>query len=205
MNMCRLITKGARLLSNSTHPARGIVAKAYLRALGVQYGKDLTLRSRPFCRCHPQATITVGDGVIINNSTAENPAGIDHRTVLVAAAPGARLVIGNCVGVSGATIYCANSIEIEDNVNLGANAKVYDTDFHPINYLERRANTRTTIKTAPIKICRDAWIGADALILKGVTIGARSIVGARSVVTSDVPPDTIVAGSPARVIRHLNP
>jgi acetyltransferase-like isoleucine patch superfamily enzyme len=113
------------------------------------------------------------------------------------------LLIGNHVGLSGVILYCTTEIIIEDWVNLGAGARVYDTDFHPLNYLDRRAHNVNAIGAKSVRICQDAFVGASAMILKGVTIGARSIVAAGAVVTTDVPSDTLVAGVPARVIRKL--
>jgi acetyltransferase-like isoleucine patch superfamily enzyme len=81
---------------------------------------------------------------------------------------------------------------------------VYDTDFHPLNSAARRAHDTTKISSAPVRICEDVWIGADATVLKGVTVGARSIVAAGAVVTRDVPPDTVVAGIPARAVKRRN-
>lgn len=179
-------------------------ARCYLVLQGVKIGKGLSMYTFPFCRRNSSAIFEIGQNVKILNKLEENPAGITHRTVLVAAFPGARLMIGNNVGISGAIIYCTKEIVIEDYVLIGAGAKVYDTDFHPIGAEARRINDYAMVNSAPVHICRDAWIGAGAMILKGVTIGNRSIVAAQAVVTRDVPSDTIVAGSPARVIRQIN-
>lgn len=180
------------------------LAKLNLKLWGVHYGKGLRIHSSPLCRRHPEATITLGSHVTILNRISENPAGISHPTVLSAYVSGARIEIGNHVGISGAIIYCMKEIVIEDHVMIGAGAKIYDTDFHPIQALPRRNNDREKINRAPVRICRDAWIGADATILKGVVIGARSVVAAGAVVTKDVPPDTIVAGIPAREIGKID-
>ena len=137
------------------------------------------------------------------NRTSENLAGITHRTVLAAVCPGARLVIGDNVGMSGVVLYCTTAITIEDNVGLGLGTRVYDTDFHAIDWMARRVGDAESIPKEPVRICRDVWVGANVSILKGVTIGARSAIGAGAVVTHDVPPDTIVAGVPARIVRHL--
>jgi len=125
--------------------------------------------------------------------------------VLVAAGTGAALKIGNHVGISGAVIWCSERIVIEDYVNLGAGSMVYDTDFHPVEYLARRNSHPGKTKTAPVHIERDVFIGARAIILKGVRIGERSIVGAGSVVVKDVPNDCIVCGVPAKIVRKLPP
>jgi acetyltransferase-like isoleucine patch superfamily enzyme len=180
------------------------LARWYLVLHGVKVGKGLIMQSFAFCRRNPEAILEIGENVKILNNLEENPAGIAHRSVLVAAFPGARLIIGNNVGISGAIIYCVKEIVIEDYVLIGAGVKVYDTDFHPIDAEARRANDQTMVNSSPVHICRDAWIGAGATILKGVTIGSRSIVAAQAVVTSDVPADTIVAGIPARVTGKIN-
>jgi acetyltransferase-like isoleucine patch superfamily enzyme len=157
--------------------------------------------SFPICRRHPKATIQIGSGVIIHNVLDENLAGITHRSVLVANEAGAALRIGNHVGMSGVILYCTVSITIGDYANLGAGVRVYDTDFHPVDAAARRRKEASAVAKAPVVIGEDAWIGSNAIVLKGVTIGARSVVAAGAVVTQDVPPDTIVAGVPARPVR----
>jgi acetyltransferase-like isoleucine patch superfamily enzyme len=77
-----------------------------------------------------------------------------------------------------------------------------DNDVHQINYIERKAN-KGKVKSAPIVIEDDVWLGANVMVLKGVTIGARSIIGAGSVVTKSIPSDCIAAGTPAKVIKSL--
>ena len=77
-----------------------------------------------------------------------------------------------------------------------------DTDCHPIDYSVRRNSNEGTC-SAPIVIEDDVWIGAQSIVLKGVTIGARSIIGAGSVVTKSIPADCIAAGNPCKVIRTI--
>jgi acetyltransferase-like isoleucine patch superfamily enzyme len=178
------------------------IVRKYLYLHGVEIGENLRATSFPTCRCHPQGKIRIGDNCTILNKLTENLAGIVHPTVLYAGRNGL-LQIGNNVGISGAVLYCTTEIVIEDNVNIGANSKIYDTDFHPISAMERRKPHSEQIGKASVRVCEDVWVGADVTILKGVKIGARSIVGAGSLVTKDVPPDSIVAGRPARVIKHI--
>ncbi len=83
---------------------------------------------------------------------------------------------------------------------------IMDTDAHQIDYLARRrgrSDKSSIIKSAPISIEDDVWIGANSIILKGVTIGARSIIGAGSVVTKSIPADCIAAGNPCKIIRQI--
>lgn len=121
--------------------------------------------------------------------------------------------IGNNVYIGGHTnVDCALSITIEDDVLISYQCIIADSDNHSLVYRIRRNDVAdwkhgkhdwNTTASAPIRIRRGAWIGARAIILKGVTIGEGGIVAAGSVVTKDVPPWTIAGGNPARVIRAL--
>ncbi|NJE42896.1 acyltransferase [Thermococcus sp. GR6] len=94
-------------------------------------------------------------------------------------------------------------VEIEDYVSIGMNTMIF-AHANPTNSIELKLNfyPRIVKKT---KIKRGAWIAPGCIILPGVTIGENSVVGAGSVVTKDVPPYTVVAGNPAKVIKHLQP
>lgn len=90
-------------------------------------------------------------------------------------------------------------IEIGDDVKIGPAVQLY-TAQHPLDAHTRRSGVESA---SPIRIGSDVWIGGGALVLPGVTIGDRSVVGAGSVVVRDVPPDCVVAGNPARILRRL--
>jgi acetyltransferase-like isoleucine patch superfamily enzyme len=177
--------------------------RTYLRLHGIQIKQNLRIYSFPLCRRHFSATIKIGSNVTIFNKLSENPAGISHRSVLVASKPGAKLIIGDNVGMSGVILDCTKEIVLEDFVYLGAGVMVYDTDFHPIDFSYRRMKNKSKIKSAPVRICEGAWIGARTIILKGVTIGPRAVIGAGSVVTRDIPADCIAAGVPAKFIKQI--
>lgn len=144
--------------------------------------------------------IEIGESVTIVNDSKFNRAGVNHPTQLVSAA-GAVLIIGSNVGISGASIMCHERIEIGDHVLMGVNASIYDSDLHPMNHLERRSSMKA--RTAPVYIEDDVWLCANVLVLKGVRIGARSVIAANSVVTKDIPPDTLAAGSPAKPVSRI--
>lgn len=98
----------------------------------------------------------------------------------------------------------ASSIAIGRHVLVAGGARISDYDGHPVEAASRRAGDPTPPDAIrPVVIEDDVWIGADARILKGVRIGARSIVGSGAVVTRSVPPDVVVAGNPARIVRKL--
>lgn len=95
----------------------------------------------------------------------------------------------------GCLMMAAGGITIDDEAQIAANVQLISNNHDLDN--------RNVITCKPIHICRRTWIGAGATILPGVTIGENSVVGAASVVTRDVPPDTIVAGNPAKLIRRI--
>jgi maltose O-acetyltransferase len=98
----------------------------------------------------------------------------------------------------------ARKVTIGNHCLLAAGVRIYDVDAHPLDAARRRGNEFFPAENSePVSIGDDVWVGTGALILKGVTIGSRSIVGAGAVVTRDVPPDVVVVGNPARVIKRL--
>lgn len=104
--------------------------------------------------------------------------------------------------MSSTRLWIHESARIGNNVKSGGCVLITDTDAHPMDYVARRSSNDGT-KSAPVVIEDDVWVGAHCIILKGVTIGARSIIGAGSVVTKSIPADCVAAGNPCRVIKNL--
>ena len=130
--------------------------------------------------------------------------------------PGGRVTLGDFTLVHGARITSDAEVSVGHYVLVSWNVVIMDTYRVPLDPVARRAEvarvvTRTPrrleadVAARPVRIADNVWIGFDACVLPGVTIGEGAIVGARSVVTTDVPPYTIVAGNPARVIRTIDP
>lgn len=167
---------------------------------------DLNIKTIPYIYLKKDSLLKIGKNCTILNCSEENIAGIAHRTSIATATSSAKLVIGDYCGFSGNFICCVDEITIGNYVNFGTGASVYDTDFHPIDYLQRRSNPGfdlTKIPHAPVKIGNDVWVGANAIILKGVEIGDRTIIAANSVVTKSFPPDCIIGGNPAKIMKML--
>lgn len=146
--------------------------------------------------------IVIGMKFYANSGRHFNPIGGD-AILRMMVRNGGSLIIGNEVGISNSTIVCWDRVEIGDFVYIGGGCKIWDTDFHSIDPIERRHDGDKSVKTAPIKIGNYAFIGACSIILKGVAIGNNSIVGAGSVVTKSIPDNEIWAGNPARFIKSV--
>ena len=147
--------------------------------------------------------IKFGDNCILRSGLSTNPLGGNKQMVFALGKQG-RIECGNNVGISNTCIRIDNLLVVEDNVNIGGDCKIYDSDMHSINYKERVLQSDWHIKSAPIIIQEGAGIGAHCIILKGVTIGARSVIGAGSVVTKNIPSNELWAGNPARFVRKIN-
>ncbi len=115
------------------------------------------------------------------------------------------LVVGDDTFIGhNCSISVAGSVRIGKHCLLAAGVRVSDFDGHPVDAERRRAKEPTPPEgIRPVVIGDDVWVGQDSIILKGVTIGDRSIIGAGAVVTRDVPADVVVGGNPARVVKHL--
>ncbi|MBX9580844.1 MAG: hypothetical protein K2X87_11100 [Gemmataceae bacterium] len=115
------------------------------------------------------------------------------------------LMIGDGTFVGHACRFSVGrSVRVGRHCLLAGGVQVFDMDGHPLDADRRRAGDPTPPgQIAPVVIGDDVWVGAGAVILKGVTVGDRAVVAARAVVTRDVPADAVVAGNPARVVRTL--
>jgi acetyltransferase-like isoleucine patch superfamily enzyme len=97
-------------------------------------------------------------------------------------------------------------IIIEEDVNVASGVRFMDTDSHPRDTMERIADLPPRPEEIrPVRVCRYAWIGQNAFILKGVTIGEGAVIGVNSVVVTDIPPYTVAMGNPARVVVKAPP
>jgi maltose O-acetyltransferase len=123
-------------------------------------------------------------------------------TILIQArTPQASITIGEGNLTSNNISIVANdSIAIGDHCQMGDLVAIYDSDFHEINPATRN---RTAGPSAPVRIGNNVWLGSRVMVLKGVSIGDNSVIAAMSVVTRSVPPNSLAAGIPAKVIRSI--
>ncbi len=173
--------------------------RAEARLRGAELGRRVLLRGRPWLHRHPGSRIVLGDDVCCNSAFRSNPLGCAHPVVLCTTRPGAEIVLGPGVGLSGDSVCAALRVHIGEGTFVGAGAMIFDNDFHaPVG--DWNWGNAAPDNPKPILIGRGVFIGANAIILKGVTIGDRAVVGAGAVVTKDVPARQVAVGNPARVV-----
>ena len=178
---------------------------------GVEFGKNMTAICKIYLYLGENVHVTIGRNCTITSGEGINPLCRTQRAMIYAE-PNARITVGNDTGMSSPCIWAKTSITIGDNVKIGGDCILLDTDAHNLDWKIRRsteiASNGQTIDCAsassmPIVIEDDVMIGTRSIILKGVTIGARSIIAAGSVVTKSIPADCIAGGNPAKVIKTL--
>jgi acetyltransferase-like isoleucine patch superfamily enzyme len=190
-----VLRDGFQLLRSAGVAGRWLVSYVYLvplvRGRCASVGKHFRLWRMPFVMGH--AEIRIGDDVNFFGK-------VDIASGRVFDRP--RLTIGNRVDVGHLVLFVVNrEIIIEDDVNIANGVRFMDTDAHPRDAIERVKDLPPhPEEIKPVRICRYSWIGHNAFILKGVTVGEGAIVGANSVVLADVPGYSVVIGNPAKVV-----
>ena len=173
-----------------------------LRLNNVHIGLHCKIYNSIFLLVHESGSFYIGDNFTLSSGHAFNPLSRNIKASIYVGR-GAILKIGNNVGMSSTCIEAHTSIIIGNNVKVGACTTIFDTNSHSLDYMIRRTSDNH-VTSQPICIEDDVWIGMNCIILKGVTIGARSIIASGSVVTKSIPPDSIAGGIPAKVIKKIS-
>lgn len=160
----------------------------------VDFAGGVKFYGLPYVRTASSAKVFVGKSCTFRSSTTSNLIGINRRCILFADKD-AELIIGDKSGFSGTVIGCFKSIKIGSNVRCGANTLITDGDWH--------SGDSRVGPPKQVEIGDNVWLGVNVTVLKGVKIGENSIIGAGSVVVSDIPANTIAAGIPCKAIRGL--
>lgn len=162
----------------------------------IKHGASCKFSGRTLFRVYPGGSIIIGCNNLFNSSKYSNQVGIYCPCMISTLNPNARITIGNNCGFSGTIISSALSIKIGNNVRVGANTLITDTDFHTDDY---RAGC-----DKEVVIEDNVWIGVGVKIMKGVHIGKNTMIGAGSIVTKDIPANVIAAGIPCKIIKTLD-
>lgn len=199
------IYKGGKLIFNYLRKMLWIVVFLKFKLNKVKIPNDFKSWGIPITSISLKGKVTIGSQFQMNNGLYNNMIGRQQPCFLVVNKE-CELTIGNNVGISATALICLCKITIEDNVRIGGGTVVYDSDFHSLNASERVAlpEILNNINKKPVLIKKNVFIGAHSTILKGVTIGENSIIGASSVVTNSVPDNELWAGNPAKFVRKLN-
>jgi acetyltransferase-like isoleucine patch superfamily enzyme len=169
----------------------------------VTLGRGVKFRGLPLIQISQGGRIAIGDGVVLNSLNRNYHLNMYGPVKLMADRPGARIEIGEQTRIHGSCLHAYALISVGKRCLIAANCQIIDGNGHQLCLEKVQDRTTSTDVGRPIVIEDDVWLGAGTFVLPGVTIGRGSIVGAGSVVTRDIPPMAIAAGSPAKVIRRF--
>lgn len=179
---------------------RNVVLFLFFLKYKLRYYKKVKFKGYTIVFKFKGSEINIGKGTVINSGFTSNLLGLFQKTIIISRYGGI-INIGENVGISGSTIYAMSKISIGNNTMIGANCKIIDNDFHPLNANKRILNNPGDIRKREISIGNNCFIGMNTIILKGSIIGDNSIVGAGSVVTGKYKPNSILCGNPAEIIK----
>ena len=171
------------------------------RLNGIRFGRGLRAVGVPAVNVSLGGRAEIGERFTVRTGLHDTEVGTVGGRIRVG--PKGVLRIGDRVGMSNATIVCEELVEIGDDVLLGGGVQVFDTNFHSTDATVRVSGqaARSDVRTAPVRIGSRVFVGANALIFKGVSIGDEAVVAAGSVVVCDVPAGETWGGNPARRIK----
>lgn len=181
---------------------------AYMRRKGVVLGDDVKVSGRIRVSSETRGSIRIEDSVVFNSDWRRNTLKANGACQLKTIRPLASILIGQDSGLTSVTISAAQSVVIGRRTLIGAGVVITDCDHHPVHpplgVARRFAGLPDPGADSPVKIGDDVFIGFEAVVLKGVTIGDGSVIGARSVVTKSIPPGVVAAGNPCRPIGRVD-
>lgn len=177
----------------------------------IKFGTGMKVYNVVYLYKYPGSHMDIGHNLIITSGDAFNPLCRNIRASIYLERPTSVIEIGNDTGLSSPCIWAKDRITIGNRVKIGGDCIIMDSDAHNLDfrirasleYIGKVPKDILTAKTAPIIIEDDVLIGTRCIILKGVTIGARSIIAAGSIVTKSIPSDCVAGGNPCQVIRML--
>jgi acetyltransferase-like isoleucine patch superfamily enzyme len=176
----------------------------YLYLIGCKVGRDNHFLGFPDISMMPNTSITFGNNGCYVSRNSATALGVNHPLIIRTLYCGAKIFLGDKVGISGGSICAALNITIGNGCLIGADVTICDNDFHPINPSQRRNASIAYQNARPVIIGDNVFIGTKSIILKGVEIGENTVIGAGSVVVKSLPSNVIAAGNPCRVIKNIH-
>lgn len=174
-----------------------------MKIAGIRHGRNFRTEGILILDIYPESHIEIGDDVsIISDPRRATAAALAFPTKFKTFSRTSRIVIGNSVGLNGTSVTArSRTIRIGAGTIIAPNVIIVDSDFHVPWPPEQRRYYPDDKYDRDIQIGNNCWIGMNSIILKGVHIGNNSIVAAGSIVTSDIPTDSLAAGVPAKVVK----
>jgi acetyltransferase-like isoleucine patch superfamily enzyme len=179
------------------------IARIYFALLGCSVGAGFHAYGRLIVRVARRGSIRIGSHFNATSRHLTNLVGFPHPCILCCYGEG-RIEIGDCSGMTGAVISARQLVRVGNHVNIGGGVRIYDHDFHSLDPIQRRTreSDQANVRSAPVEIGNDVFIGAGSIILKGAKLGDGCIVGAGSVVgRGEYPAGTVVRGNTEKLRR----
>ena len=200
--MIRKVFKVAKAICRSCRFAYSTWhVRLLFRLNGIRFGRGHKAIGIPSVNVSLGGSATIGERFTIRAGLHDTEIGAVGCRIRVG--PKGVISIGNRVGMSNTTIVCEESVHIGDDVLIGGGVQLFDTNFHSTDADVRASGReiRADVRTAPLRIGSRVFIGANAIVCKGVTIGDEAVIAAGSVVVCDVPAGETWGGNPARRIK----
>lgn len=199
--------KNIRSIIRFTKRVRNRLSSYYnlfrFKMYGIEHGRHCVIHGKLYITLFPTANVKIGNNLYFSSGWGINALCANKRGMIYATHD-ACISIGDNVGMSSTVLWSHKKITIGNHVKIGGNCIIIDTDAHNMDFLLRRSPSTDWGVSSPVTIEDDVFIGMNCVILKGVTIGARSIIAAGSVVTKSIPADCVAGGNPAKVIKRLS-
>ena len=174
---------------------------SYAFCKNVKLNAGFRINKWPLIKVHKNALLVISDGVLLNSSNYSYHINMYSKVKIMCDVEGAQINIGKNTRIHGTCIHAFKKIDIGQDCLIAANCQIFDSNGHNSLPDERRTNNG---EAKEIKIGDNVWIGANSIILPGVSIGSNSIIAAGSVVNKSVPAEHIAGGNPAKLIKRID-
>lgn len=170
----------------------------------IELGKNVIFKKSPLIDIRKNCKLIVADNVVLNSKNKGYHINMHSPVKLIADRSDAIIKIGRNTRIHGTCIHAFKQILIGENCLIAANCQIMDGNGHDLSFDNVKNRINTTGNASPVNIENNVWIGANCIIMPGVTIGEGSIIAAGSVVTKSVPTMCIAGGNPAKVIKMFS-
>ena len=177
-----------------------------MKLKGVTLGENITIIGKPTIKMHPFSEIIIEKNVGLNSSSfRSSTTALYSPCRFITHFPFAKIIIKEDTGLNGTAIVArSKTIILGKRVKIAPNVSIFDSPFHYLWPLEKRSKYSTSELDKDIIIGNDVWICAGCFILPGALIGDGSVVAANSLVNKPFPPNCLIGGSPAKIIKFLD-